>query len=500
MGGFFGVVSKSDCLSDLFYGTDYHSHLGNIRGGMLTFGHAGMRRIIHDISNEPFRSKFEEELHEFYGATSGIGCISDTGDQPVVIHSHLGMFASVMVGAIPNLEELKKEAFQDPNTHFSEVLQEDVNPNELIASLIASGKNIPDGIRKMHDHIHGGSCSMLLINREGLYAIRDAMGRTPLVIGRKEDSYAAALEPCSLLNLNFEIVKELGPGEAVFLTPDKCKQVIPPRKTMKMCTFFWVYYGFPASTYEGQNVELVRYRCGKALADADKKAHWKADVDAVAGVPDSGVGHALGYAQASKIPYSRPFMKYTPTWARSFIPRNQAHRAHVASMKLLPIEELIRGKNLLFCDDSIVRGTQLGNTFGRLSQRGVKDVHVRLACPPILFNCKYINFSRSNGLHGLAARRAIARVEGHAPFASSAEEDAWLNSIDITDYLNPKSQKYRRMVEEIRKEQNLSSLRFQTLDDLVKAIGVPKEKLCTYCWDGNDCCGCAKCKHSNKKG
>ena len=485
MGGFFGIVSKTDCVKELFYGTDYHSHLGNLRGGMMTMGPDGIHRVIHDLSNSPFRPKFNEDLPSFEGATSGIGCISDTGDQPLIIHSHLGTFGFTMVGAINNLNKLTQKICENTAAHFAEVGDEGVNPNEVAAAIVASGKSIEEGIVKLQDSIEG-SCSMLILTQEGIYAVRDALGRTPVFVGQKEGSQVMAFEPCSLYNLGYSTCYELKPGEAVLVTPDTITQVVKPRERMQICAFLWVYYGFPASTYEGKTVETVRYACGEKLAQADKDIKWDNKPDMVVGVPDSGVAHALGYAHGSDILYKRAFIKYTPTWARSFIPREQAKRAHVASMKLLPVEELIKGKNLVFCEDSIVRGTQLGNTMDRLRKIGVNEVHVRSACPPILFNCKFINFSRSNGLSGLAARRAIARIEKHELTGNVAEDDKWFNETPLDDYLNPKSEKYKMMIEEIRKELNLTSVKYQTLDDLIEAIGLPKERLCTYCWDGQE--------------
>lgn len=512
MGGFFGVVSQKDCVNDLFYGTDYHSHLGNQRGGLMTWSNKRIKRYIHDITGTPFRAKFEEDLPELYGATSGIGCISDTGDQPLIVRSHLGTFGATMVGSINNLDELTDEACKDNKVHFSEINSDGVNPNEVAASIFAAGDTVEDGIKNLLHSIHG-SCSMLLLTEDGIIAIRDALGRTPVIIGKKtveekiqsnnpdgkEDeyrecvSYAVTMEPCALFNLDYEIEHELGPGEAVKITAQGFQQLVPPGEKLQICSFFWVYFGFPASSYEGRNVEIVRYACGEKLAQADKAEGTRPDGDAVVGIPDSGVAHALGYAHASGIPYKRAFIKYTPTWARSFIPREQASRAHVATMKLLPIEELIRGKKLLFCEDSIVRGTQLGNTFNRLMKRNVAEVHVRSACPPILFNCKYLNFSRSNGLRGLAGRRAMAKVEGHELTGDRAVDDAWLETVPVAEYLDPKSEKYAKMVNAIKEELKLTSLRFQTLDDLVEAIGLPKDKICTYCWDGCESCSCNSC-------
>lgn len=494
MGGFFGVVSSGDCVTDLFYGTDYHSHLGNLRGGLMTMGPQGVRRVIHDITNAPFRAKFEEDLPSMRGFTSGIGCISDTGDQPLVIHSHLGTFGVVMVGAINNLKELTDKACQDYNAHFSEVASDGVNPNEVAASIVFSGETIADGMRKLQKSICG-SCSMLILGNDGIYAMRDALGRTPVTIGCKDGARAVTFEGCAIYNTGYTKEYELGPGEAVLVTKDGIKQILPPGDKMQICAFLWVYFSFPASTYEGQNIEMARYRCGAKLADVDKERQDPSEKEMVVGVPDSGVAHALGYSNQSHIPYQRAFIKYTPTWARSFIPRDQKDRAHVATMKLIPIEELIRDRKLLFCEDSVVRGTQLGNTLGRLKKFGVSEVHLRSACPPIMYNCRYLNFSKANGLKGLAARRAIAKVEGYEFTGNSAEDEAWLAQVDMTDYQDETSPKYAAMIEAMREELALTSLHFQSLKDLIEAIGIPKERLCTYCWDGKDECACEHCTH-----
>ena len=485
MGGFFGIVSDMDCVRELFYGTDYHSHLGNLRGGMMTMGINGIRRVIHDISSSPFRPKFREDLPYLEGATSGIGCISDTGDQPLIIRSHLGTYGVTMVGAINNLNELTDQICQDKNAHFSEIGTEGINPNEVAAAIVASGETLAEGIVKLQNTIEG-SCSMLILAEEGIYAVRDGLGRTPVFVGRNNHAQVVAFEPCALYNLGYTKAYELKPGEAVLVTKDSITQIVKPRSKMQICAFLWVYYGFPASSYEGKTVETVRYACGEMLAKADAGIQWGNKPDMVVGIPDSGVAHALGYAHGSDIPYKRAFIKYTPTWARSFIPKEQSKRAHVASMKLLPVEELIKDKNLVFCEDSIVRGTQLGNTMDRLRKLGVNEVHVRSACPPILFNCKYINFSRSQGLSGLAARRAIARIENHTLTGNVKEDDQWFNETPLDDYLDPTTEKYKLMIEEIRKELNLTSVSYQTLDDLIAAIGLPKECICTYCWDGCD--------------
>lgn len=494
MGGFFGVVSTGSCVGDLFFGTDYHSHLGNQRGGMLVLGEKGFQRNIHDISNAQFRSKFQYDVDRMNGKM-GIGSISDYGDQPLMTFSHLGPFGITMVGSITNLDALSKSAYRSTHAHFSEMTGDGINPTEMVASLVSLEQTFADGIRSAQDKIQG-SCSMLLLAGEGIYAVRDKRGRTPLVIGEKREvvtkrrieyyeghekevvyeeevhSYAATFETCAFHNLGYEIIRWLGPGEAVLLKSEGgIEQVLPAREQMKLCAFLFVYYGYPASCYEGINVEEVRYRCGAALARRDK---GNVEVDAVAGVPDSGTAHALGYANESGLPYRRSFVKYTPTWPRSFIPTDQRTRQMVAKMKLISIPTFIKDKRLLFCDDSIVRGTQLRDTFAVLPQLGAKEVHMRSACPPILYNCKYLNFSRSRSLLELASRRAIERLEGD-------------HEKHLDEYGDDTSERYAKMVEEIRKELRLDSVRFQRLDDLIDAIGLPRESLCTYCWDGKEC-------------
>ncbi|HOK77179.1 MAG TPA: amidophosphoribosyltransferase [Verrucomicrobiota bacterium] len=464
MGGFFGVVSKYDCVSDLFYGTDYHSHLGTHRGGLAVYDGQTHTRYIHDISNAQFRSKFEHDVHRLKGRM-GIGVISDTDDQPLIIGSHLGNYAIVTVGRIDNASELIKHAFSLRSAHFSEMSAGGVNPTELVAIYINQGASFTEGISIAQNAIKG-SCSMLLLTQKGLYAARDKLGRTPVVIGRGPHGYAAAMESCAFPNLGYETVRDLGPGEAVFLTPEGIEQVIMPSSRCQICSFLWVYYGYPASNYEGVNVESARYRCGAALAKRDS-----ADVDAVAGIPDSGTSHALGYATARGIPYCRPFVKYTPTWPRSFMPQQQQVRDLIARMKLIPIRELIQGKRLLFCEDSIVRGTQLQDTIRRLYDYGAKEVHMRPACPPLIYGCKFLNFSRSRSELDLAGRRAIAEIEGR-------------DCPPPADYLDPASDKFKEMVDRIRRRLALTSLQYQMLPDLVAAIGLPKERLCTYCWDG----------------
>ncbi|MDP6636287.1 MAG: amidophosphoribosyltransferase [Phycisphaerae bacterium] len=467
MGGFFGVASKDDCVTDLFYGTDYHCHLGTMRGGLVVKDESGLSRYIHDITNSQFRSKFEDDVMHMQG-NSGIGVISDFDDQPLIIGSHLGIYAIVTVGVIQNWKDLAKQAFKDKSAHFSEMSGSEINPTELVASLINQADTFADGLHAAQEAIDG-SCSILLLTDEGIYAARDRLGRTPIVIGKKDGAYAATLETCAFPNLGYKSDKLLGPGEIVRMTADGIEQLRPPGDQMQICTFLWVYYGYPASDYEGINTEVVRNRCGAALARADN-----VEVDIVAGVPDSGTAHAVGYAHEAGVPYRRPFVKYTPTWPRSFMPQDQKIRDLVARMKLIAIEGLIDGQRLLFCEDSIVRGTQLKDNVERLYEIGAKEVHMRPACPPLVFGCKFLNFSRSRSELDLAARQAIKALEG-------------ADDKDLATYSDPDSDKYAAMVEWIRKRLNLTSLRYQRLDDLVEAVGLPKEKLCTYCWDGAEC-------------
>lgn len=471
MGGLFGAVSKNDCVFDLFFGTDYHSHLGTRRGGMAVYDREkGFQRSIHNIENSPFRTKFENDINEMQG-NSGIGCISDSEPQPLIVRSHLGNFAITTVGRINNIDALIKLCFDKGYTHFLEMSGGDVNPTELVASLITQKDSIPEGIRYAQTLIDG-SMTMLVLTPDGLYAARDRLGRTPVVIGRKSDAFCASFESFAYLNLGYTEYRELGPSEVVFLTADSCETVLPPTEEMRICTFLWVYYGYTTSSYEGVNVEQMRYNCGSMLAKRDTEV--KPDI--VAGVPDSGTAHAIGYANESGIPFARPFIKYTPTWPRSFMPTIQSKRNLIARMKLIPIDALIRGKKLLLIDDSIVRGTQLRETTEFLYQSGAKEVHIRPACPPIMFGCKYLNFSRSTSEMDLIARRVILRLEG--------SEEAANAKLEL--YANPDTPEYANMVEEIRREMNFTSLRYHRLDDLLASVGIPAEKLCTYCWNGKE--------------
>lgn len=464
MGGVFGIISATDCVSDLFFGTDYHSHLGTKRGGLAVKKDDRFIRFIHNIENAQFRSKFDADIKAMSGNT-GIGVISDYDDQPLLIRSHLGNYAIVTVGVVQNIDELVKKAFWEKRIHFRDMSGGEINPTELVATLINQESTFADGIKSAQDMIEG-SCSLLLLTEEGVYAARDRLGRTPLVLGEKENSYAVSLETCAFPNLDFKIKQYLGPGEIVLLTQDGVIQKKPPEARMQICGFLWVYYGYPASSYEGINVEAVRNRCGAKLAQRDS---FK--VDFVAGIPDSGTAHGLGYASESGVPFKRPFIKYTPTWPRSFMPQDQNIRDLVAKMKLIPVQEFIEGKRLLFCEDSIVRGTQLKDTIQRLYEAGAKEVHMRPACPPLVYACKFLNFSRSRSELDLAARRAINELVG--------------NDVgNLSAYAQTGSEKYQAMIENIRKRLNLTTLQYQRLDDLVEAIGLPKERLCTYCWDG----------------
>lgn len=468
MGGIFGVASKSSCTMDLFFGTDYHSHLGTKRGGMAVHGNDGFQRAIHNIENSPFRTKFERDITEMDGFM-GIGCISDNEPQPLLIQSHLGSFALTTVGKISNQSELVKKAFGNGKIHFMEMSGGRINATELVAALITQKSSIVEGLLYVQEIIKG-SMTMLLLTQEGIYASRDRLGRTPLVIGQKEGAFCASFESFAYINLGYTDYSQLGPGEIVFITPDHVETLVKPRDEMKICSFLWVYYGYPTSSYEGVNVEQMRYNCGKMLAKRDNVA-----TDIVAGVPDSGIAHAIGYANESKIPFARPFIKYTPTWPRSFMPQNQDQRNLIAHMKLIPVDALIRDKKLLLIDDSIVRGTQLRETTDFLYQSGAKEVHIRPACPPIMYGCKYLNFSRSTSEMDLITRRVIREREGDH-----------VSDETLSDYANPDSKNYAEMVEQIRKNLNLTSLSYHRLDDLVESIGVSPCKLCTYCWSGQE--------------
>lgn len=464
MGGFFGCASQQKCNNELFYGTDYLSHLGTKRGGMAVVGSDGFQRTIHNLENAYFRSKFESDMDKLTG-NLGIGVISDTDSQPILIHSHLGKFAVVTVGKIANLEELVREAFLN-NFHFAESSQGEINPSELVAVLISQKGSFEEGIAHAQAKIKG-SCSMLVLTTSCLFAARDRLGRTPIVIGKRDDAIAASSESAVFSNLGFETDYFVGPNEIVVLTPDGFEQVQVPGDKMQICSFLWVYYGYPVSTYERINTEQVRYNCGTFLAERETSP-----ADLVAGIPDSGIGHAIGFANRSNIPYMRPYVKYTPTWPRSFMPQNQEMRDLVARMKLIPIREIIQGKRIIFCDDSVVRGTQLKDNTEILYEYGAKEVHMRIACPCLIYPCDFLNFSTSRSTLDLAGRKAIYHLEG--------SEDT-----DLTDYAKDGSDKHTAMIEKIMGQLSLTSLRYQKIEDLVAAIGMPKENLCTHCWDGS---------------
>lgn len=472
MGGIFGVASKSSCTLDLFFGTDYHSHLGTRRGGLAVYGPNGFNRSIHNIENTPFRTKFDGDLNELEG-NLGIGCISDNEPQPLLVQSHLGSFAITTVGKINNMEELVDISYKNGCTHFLEMSGGSINPTEMVASLINQKSTIVEGIQYVQELVEG-SMTLMLLTPKGIYAARDRMGRTPVVLGKKEDAFCASFESFAFFNLGYETCRELGPGEVVFLTPESAETLVKPREEMKICSFLWVYYGYPTSTYEGINVEEMRYECGKKLAQRDAQRE-NVKPDLVAGVPDSGIAHAIGYANESGIPFSRPFIKYTPTWPRSFMPTQQSQRNLIARMKLIPVHKLIKDKSLLMIDDSIVRGTQLRETTEFLYRNGAKEVHIRPACPPLLYGCKYLNFSRSKSEMDLITRRVIAKREGEN-----------VDDKILADYADPDSTNYKEMLEEIRKELNFTTLKYHRLDDLTASIDIEPCKLCTYCWSGKE--------------
>ncbi len=470
MGGFFGAVSKEDCVFDLFYGIDYHSHLGTRRAGMVVYSkETGFSKSIHNIENAPFRSKFKQEANEMYGEY-GIGCISDYEAQPILIRSHHGTFSITTVGKINNTEEIVDGILKN-HTHFFEMQNGEVNQTELVAAIINRKENLIDGIRYAQEIIDG-SMSMLILTPKGIYAVRDKYGRTPIFIGEKKDGYCVSFESFAYLNLGYADLRSLAPGEIVVMDENGVNTLVCPNNPMKICTFLWVYYGYPSSSYEGMTVEQMRYNCGECLAKRDRGL---VEPDLVAGIPDSGIAHAIGYANESSVKFSRPFVKYTPTWPRSFMPSHQNKRNLIAKMKLIPIHDLIDGKKLLLIDDSIVRGTQLGETTQFLYDSGAKEVHIRTGCPPILFGCKYLNFSRSTSEMELITRRIIAELEGTEPTKEI-----------IREYADPDSEKYKNMLEKIREELHFTTLAYLRLDDMLASTGVDKEKLCTYCWNGEE--------------
>lgn len=467
MGGFFGVASKENCIFDLFFGTDYHSHLGTRRAGMAVYDKEdGFDRAIHNIENAPFRTKFDKDANTMHGSL-GIGCISDYEPQPLIIRSHHGTYAITTVGKINNKDELVDELFADGHGHFLEMSGGDINATELVAAMINRKDNLIEGIQYAQERIQG-SMTLLLLTPKAIYAARDRYGRTPVALGKKEDAYCVSFESFAYLNLGYQTERELGPGEIVAVTPEGARTLAAPGRQMKICTFLWIYYGYPSSSYEGISVEKMRYNCGAMLARRDD-----AKPDIVAGVPDSGTAHAIGYANESGIPFSRPFIKYTPTWPRSFMPTIQSQRNLIAKMKLIPVHDLIKDRSLLLIDDSIVRGTQLRETTEFLYQSGAKEVHIRPACPPLLYGCKYLNFSRSTSEMELITRRVIEEMEGN-------------RYPNLSAYADPESTEYKDMLENIRKKLNFTSLRYHRLDDMMESVGIDKCNLCTYCWDGKE--------------
>ncbi len=468
MGGFFGVASREDCVFDLFFGTDYHSHLGTRRAGMAVYGENGFEKAIHSIENSPFRTKFDKDANSLKG-TMGIGCISDFEAQPILVRSHHGTFAITTVGKINNADEIVEKILKN-NTHFFEMSNGEINPTELVASIINQKENLIEGIRYAQELVEG-SLSLLLLTSKGIYAARDRYGRTPVALGKKDGAVCACFESFSFLNLGYSPLKELGPGEIVVFDSESVHTLAAAGTEMKICTFLWVYYGYPSSSYEGISVEKMRYRCGELMAKRDS---IKPDV--VAGVPDSGTAHAVGYANASGVPFSRPLIKYTPTWPRSFMPTIQSRRDLIAKMKLIAVKDLIKEQRLLVIDDSIVRGTQLRETAEFLMESGATEVHVRPACPPLLFGCKYLNFSRSTSEMELIARRCIVELEGTDQISEER----------LKKYANPDTQEYAKMEELIGKKLNFTTLRYNRLDDMLQSVGIEPCKLCTYCWNGEE--------------
>ena len=468
MGGFFGVASKEDCVFDLFFGTDYHSHLGTRRAGMAVYSRDyGFDRAIHNIENAPFRTKFDREANEMKG-NIGIGSISDYEPQPLIVRSHHGTYSIATVGKINNTDDILSKLLFSSHMHFLEMSGGTINATELVATIINQKENLIEGIQYAQEIIDG-SMTILLMTPKGIYAARDRLGRTPVAIGKKDNAYCVSFESFAYLNLGYTNVRELGPGEIAIITPEGVKTLVEPGKDMKICTFLWVYYGYPSSSYEGISVEKMRYNCGASMA---KRDHVSPDI--VAGVPDSGTAHAIGYANASGIPFSRPFIKYTPTWPRSFMPTIQSKRNLIAKMKLIPVRDLIQDRSMLLIDDSIVRGTQLRETTEFLYSSGAKEVHIRPACPPLLYGCKYLNFSRSTSEMDLITRRVIRDMEGEG------------RHVDLEAYADPESERYQTMVENIGKQLNFPSLRYNRLDDMIDSVGIDRCRLCTYCWDGKE--------------
>ena len=473
MGGFFGAVSRKNCKYDVFFGTDYHSHLGTKRGGLAFFDEEkGFQRQIHNIENTPFRTKFEGDLAKMNG-TAGLGCISDTDPQPLLVRSHLGIFAISIVGLISNTDKIVEDTFSGPGHYFMSQSNGKVNSAELVAALINRCDNLVDGIKYAQEVIEG-SCTILLLTNDGIIAARDKVGRLPIVVGKSEDGHCVSMESFACQKLGYQPCYNLGPGEIVKITADSCQQLAAPGEKMKICAFLWSYYGYPNSNYEGRNVEVMRCRNGEIMARDEIANGTMPDVDYVAGVPDSGLPHAIGYANHSHKVFARPFVKYTPTWARSFMPSNQEMRNVVAEMKQIPVPELIEGKKLMLVDDSIVRGTQLRETVDFLYKNGAKEVHMRSACPPIMYSCKYLNFSSSNSQMELLARRTIQRLEGE------------IGQQHVAEYANPKTERGQCMLKAICEEMGFDSLGYQSLDGLLEAIGLDRDKVCTYCWTGEE--------------
>ena len=472
MGGFFASALKEDCVFDVFFGTDYHSHLGTRRAGMAVFDREkGFDRAIHNIENSPFRTKFDKDILGMSG-NMGIGCISDYEPQPLIVRSHHGTYVISTIGKVNNQDELTEKIIGVGTSHFLELSGGSINTTELIASLINQKDNIIEGIRYAQEAVDG-SITIILMTAQGIYCARDKLGRLPVVIGKKPEGYCATLEAFSYLNLGYSMERELGPGEIAIMTPEGVQTLVDPGSNMRICTFLWVYFGYPSSSYEGLSVEKMRYNCGRSLARRDGLT--KDDIDVVAGVPDSGTAHAVGYANESGVPFSRPLIKYTPTWPRSFMPTIQSKRNLIAKMKIIPIYDLIEGERILLIDDSIVRGTQLRDTAEFLYSRGAREIHARPACPPILFGCKYLNFSRSNSDMELIARQVIAEEEGEQ-----------VERVVLDDYANPDSDRYHQMLEGVRKKMGFDTLNYNRLDDMLDAVGIGREKLCTYCWDGKE--------------
>ena len=473
MGGFFGAISRNNCKHDIFFGTDYHSHLGTKRGGMAMYDSGkGFQRQIHNIENTPFRTKFEGDLHKLDG-TSGIGCISDSDPQPLLVRSHLGLFAIATVGIINNAEDLVEKFFTGPGNQFMAMSSGDVNSTELTAALINRCVSIEQGLQYAQNVIDGSSTTLVL-TKDSIFAARDKLGRLPVVIGKKDDGYCVCMESFACQKLGYTPCYNLGPGEIVKITVDGYQQMGAPGDKMKICAFLWTYYGYPNSNYEGINVEVMRCRNGEVMARNEKEKGTMPDVDYIAGVPDSGIPHAIGYANHSHTPFARPFIKYTPTWARSFTPSNQEIRNLVAEMKQIPVPELIQDKKLLLVDDSIVRGTQLRETVDFLYRSGAKEVHMRSACPPIMFSCKYLNFSRSNSEMELLARKMIQKLEGDE------------GQKHIAEYADGSTERGKCLLKSICEDMGFDSLGYQSLDGILEAIGLDRDKVCTYCWTGEE--------------